>query len=165
MPATGLTIYGFLCGLGRLDQDLNQWQWSKAMEYYIIWILVYVVALATVKSSVSLTIQRIVGMKQGLRNTVWVLLAITWCSFGITFIGTLLYCRPVRTIWTPALALSGEGSCAPVNTFIIIAHTATVSTIVTDLALVVVPAILLWNTQMSRQKRLQAFGLLSFASV
>lgn len=135
------------------------------MKYYIIWILTYVLALATVKSSICITILRIASTRINLRLTVYVLLAITWASFFITFIGTLTYCRPVRAIWTPTLIISGEGTCAPVDTFVVIGHVATVSTIVTDLALVVVPAIMLWNTQMKKQAKLQAFGLLSFASV
>jgi hypothetical protein len=163
--ATGLSNYGVLVGLGRMNKDLNAWQQSTAMKYYIIWILVYVVALATVKSSICITIMRIASMKANLRYTVYALLSIVWASFFITFIGTLLYCRPVSAIWSPQLIMSGKGSCAPVDTFIIIAHTATVSTIVTDLALVVVPGVILWNTQMKKQAKLQAFGLLSFASV
>lgn len=135
------------------------------MKYYIIWILTYVVGLALVKSSVCITIQRIASTQKALVYTVWVLLGITWASFFITFLGTLLYCQPVNTIWTPALALSGEGKCAEVSTFVIIGHVATVSTIVTDLALVVVPAIMLWNTQMKRSSKIQAFCLLSFASM
>ncbi|KAH6638159.1 hypothetical protein C7974DRAFT_432869 [Boeremia exigua] len=162
---TGLSIYGCLVGLGRLEKDLNAWQYSEAMKYYIIWILMYVVGLAMVKSSICITIQRIASTKKALVYSVWVLLAVTWMSFLITFLGTLLYCRPVRAIWTPTLILSGEGSCAPVDTFVIIGHVATVSTIATDLALVVVPAVMLWNTQMKRQAKFQAFGLLSFASI
>ncbi|KAF2626840.1 hypothetical protein BU25DRAFT_411368 [Macroventuria anomochaeta] len=161
----GLAIYGCLVGLGRLEKDLNAWQYSEAMKYYIIWILMYVVGLAMVKSSICITIQRIASTKKALVYTVWALLTVTWASFLITFLGTLLYCQPVRTIWTPTLILSGEGSCAPVDTFVIIGHVATVSTIATDLALVVVPAVMLWNTQMKRQAKIQAFGLLSFASI
>jgi hypothetical protein len=63
------------------------------------------------------------------------------------------------------LIISGQGGCAPPDVFLIIAHTATVSTIVTDMALVVVPALILWNTQMKRQSKIQAFALLSFASL
>lgn len=162
--ATGLAIHGAV-GLGRLDVDLNLWQQSNAMKYYIILILSYVLALATVKSSICIAILRIASTKINLRITVYVLLAVTWGSFFITFIGTLLYCRPVRAIWTPQSILGGEGSCAPVETFVIIGHTATVSTIVTDLALVVVPALMLWNMQLKWQAKLQAFGLLSFASI
>ncbi|KAJ4410785.1 hypothetical protein N0V91_001713 [Didymella pomorum] len=165
IPVTALAIYGCMVGLGRMNEDLNAWQQSEAIKYYLIWILVYVVALATVKSSVCITIRRIASIKRPMRITVWVLLAVTWCSFLVTFIGTLAYCQPVRSLWTPTLLLSGEGHCASAETFLIIAHTATVSTILTDMALVIVPAIILWNTQMKRQAKIQAFGLLSFASL
>jgi hypothetical protein len=163
--ATGLAIYDVLHGLGRLNADLNAWQQEEAMKFYIIWILVYVLALATVKSSICITIMRIASNKVNLRITVYALLAVTWASFFITFIGTLTYCNPVNAIWQPMLILTGKATCAPVKTFIIIGHCATVSTILTDMALVVVPAIILWNTQMKRQAKLQAFGLLSFASI
>jgi hypothetical protein len=163
--ATGLAVYDVYIGLGRLTADLNEWQQAESMKFYIIWILVYVLALATVKSSICITIMRIASTKINLRITVYVLLAVTWASFFITFIGTLLYCQPVNAIWTPMLVVTGKATCAPVKTFVVIGHCATVSTILTDLALVVVPAIILWNTQMKRQAKLQAFGLLSFASV
>jgi hypothetical protein len=108
---------------------------------------------------------RIASTMPKLRITVYALLFVTWASFFITFIGTLTYCEPVEAIWNPMLVMTGKATCAPVETFIIIGHCATVSTIATDLALVVVPAIILWNTQMKRQAKLQAFGLLSFASI
>jgi hypothetical protein len=165
IAATVLAIYDVHIGLGRLNKDLNAWQQSESLKYYIIWILVYVFALATVKSSICITIMRIASQKMNMRITVYALLAVTWASFFITFIGTLLYCSPVNAIWTPMLVISGKATCAPVQTFVIIGHTATVSTILTDMALVVVPGIILWNTQMKRQAKLQAFGLLSFASI
>ncbi|UPX20268.1 uncharacterized protein EKO05_0010507 [Ascochyta rabiei] len=165
IPVVGLAVYGCLVGLGRLNEDLNAWQQAEAVQYYAIWILLYVVALATIKSSVCITIRRIGSIKKSYKLTVWVLLAVTWASFLVTFLGTLLYCQPVRSLWTPALITSGQGSCAPVDVFIIIAHTATVSTILTDMALVIVPAVILWNTQMKRHAKIQAFGLLSFASM
>lgn len=163
--ASSLAIYGVLIGLGQLQVDLNQWQSEESMKYYILWILTYVLALATVKSSVCMTILRIGSTKMNLRITIYALLAITWASFLITFIGTLTYCHPVRAIWLPRLVISGHGTCASVDTFVIIGHTATVSTIITDLALVVVPGFILWNTQMKRQAKIQAFALLSFASM
>jgi len=98
IPVTGLAIYGCLAGLGRMNEDLNAWQQSEAIKYYLIWILVYVVALATVKSSVCITIRRIASIKKPMRITVWVLLAVTWASFLVTFVGTLAYCQPVRAL-------------------------------------------------------------------
>ncbi|KAK1997560.1 hypothetical protein LX36DRAFT_657422 [Colletotrichum falcatum] len=165
VPCVGLAIYGCFVGLGTLQAQLNMWMFSEALKIYVVWILVYVVALALVKSSVCVTIQRIITNDRGLRVTVWVLLGVTWASFFITFVGTLLYCSPTYALWTPSMLLSGEGRCGSVDVFVAIGHVATSSTIVTDLALVVVPAIILWKTQMKRQTKLQVFGLLSFASV
>jgi hypothetical protein len=108
---------------------------------------------------------RIAQTNTNLRIAILALLTVTWASFFITFIGTFLYCRPVSAIWTPQLVIEGKGICAPVSTLVIIGHVATVSTILTDMGLVLVPAIMLWNTQMKKQQKLQAFGLLSFASV
>lgn len=98
IPVVGLATYGCLVGLGRMNEDLNAWQQAEAVKYYLIWILVYVVALATIKSSVCITIRRIASIKKPLRITVWVLLAVTWASFLVTFLGTLLYCQPVRSL-------------------------------------------------------------------
>jgi hypothetical protein len=161
----GLAVYGLLVGLGRREKELNQWQWSEALKYYIIWILMYVIALAIIKSSICLTILRVATTKKSLRIATWGLLVVTWCSFLITFLGTLLFCRPVSAAWLPQLILSGKGTCAPIYRLVVIGHVATVSTIVTDLALVIVPGILLSGTQMQRQVKLQAWGLLSFGSV
>lgn len=98
IPVVSLAIYGCLVGLGRLNEDLNAWQQVEAVKYYLIWILVYVVALATIKSSICITIRRIASIKRSLRITVWVLLVVTWASFLVTFLGTLLYCQPVRSL-------------------------------------------------------------------
>jgi len=109
IPVTGLAIYGCLAGLGRMNEDLNAWQQSEAIKYYLIWILVYVVALATVKSSVCITIRRIASIKKPMRITVWVLLAVTWASFLVTFVGTLAYCQPVRALCEyPRFAMYGS---------------------------------------------------------
>jgi uncharacterized membrane protein YhaH (DUF805 family) len=98
IPTTGLAVYGCLAGLGRLNVDLNAWQQAEAIKYYVIWILLYVIALATVKSSICMTIRRIASTQKSLKIAVWCLLAVTWASFLITFFGTLFYCRPVHAL-------------------------------------------------------------------
>ncbi|CRK24752.1 hypothetical protein BN1723_013378 [Verticillium longisporum] len=161
----GLAIYACTVGIGTRQEKLNAWMAEEAMKFYIIWILTYVWALAIVKSSICVTIQRIADTQRIMRISVWILLAITWASFLVTFVGVLLYCRPVEAVWQPALILSGEAKCAPVETFIALGHVATSTTIVTDLALAVLPAVMLWKSQMKTQTKLQVFGLLSFASL
>ncbi|KAJ6444538.1 integral membrane protein [Purpureocillium lavendulum] len=161
----GLACYACWAGLGYRDAQLNAWQSETAMKFYIIWILVYVGALALVKSSACVSIYRISVATTGFRVAVWCLLFVLWASFFVTFVGTLLYCRPVQAIWDVSLLLSGEGTCAPASTFIALGQVATGTTIATDLGLVVVPALLLRRTQMKTQAKMQAFFLLSFASI
>ncbi|KAL6703425.1 hypothetical protein ACN47E_009684 [Coniothyrium glycines] len=163
--ATSIAIYGMLVGLGRRQRVLNAWQQSEALKCYFIWTLNYVVALATVKSSVCITVMRIASNKTNMLIAIYVLLGITWASFFITFFGALLYCRPVETMWTPRTVQNGQGSCAPAEIFMIVGYIATAITIVTDLVLAIVPAVILWNMRMEKKRKLQAFGLLSSASI
>lgn len=162
---TGTAIYACLIGVGTRQAGLNTWMGENSMKWYVIWILQYVMALALVKSSICLTILRIASNRKALRISVYVLLALTWASFLVTFIGTLLYCQPTEAMWKIELVMTGQGKCAPVSTFVAIGHVATSSTIATDLALAVLPGWILWNTQMKTQMKLQVFGLLSFASL
>lgn len=100
-----------------------------------------------------------------MRIAVWVLLAITWASYMVTFIGDLLVCRPIEATWKPELVLSGQAYCAPMELMIALSHTATGSTVATDLACAVLPGIILWNTQMNTKAKISAYILLSFASM
>ncbi|KAI1506235.1 hypothetical protein F5X99DRAFT_127774 [Biscogniauxia marginata] len=162
---TALSCYAACVGLGSPDSKHNAFFAEEGKKYFTIWILVYVHALATVKSSVCVTILRIAGTKTNMRIALWVLLAITWASYLVTFIGDMLVCRPIEASWNASLVLSGEATCAPMDLMIGLSHTATGSTIATDLACAVLPAIILWNAQMDKKSKLSAFVLLSFASV
>lgn len=137
----------------------------ESVKYFTIWILVYVVSLATVKSSICVTLLRIADTKAPLRMAVWALLAITWASFVVTFVGVLLFCRPISANWDVSLIASGEGTCASMEVMVGLSHTATASTIMTDVGCVVLPGLVLWNVQMKRKAKLSVFALLSFASL
>jgi hypothetical protein len=138
---------------------------QESVKYFTIWILVYVVSLATIKSSICVTLLRIANTQKPLRIAVWSLLVITWSSFIVTFVGVLLFCRPIEANWNTALIAAGEGTCAPMEVMIGLSHTATVSTIITDVGCVVLPGLVLWNVQMKFQAKLNVFMLLSFASL
>jgi hypothetical protein len=120
--------------------------------------------MTLVKASICITLRRIAETKRILRITVWVLLIITLVSLVAAFLGTILQCIPFKAHWQPQLVDEGKAKCAPVVIFVALGYIATVCTIITDAALVVVPALLLWKTQMKLQAKLQVFGLLSFAS-
>ncbi|KAI1763612.1 hypothetical protein GGR53DRAFT_531365 [Hypoxylon sp. FL1150] len=164
IAAVALSSYAAFVGLGSHDDKLNAFFSEEGKKYFTIWILVYVHALATIKSSICITILRIAGTRRVMRISVWVLLAITWASYLVTFIGDMLVCRPIEASWKPELVLSGEAYCAPMELMIALSHTATGSTVATDLACAVLPGIILWNTQMNKRSKISAYVLLSFAS-
>lgn len=165
VATVALSSYAAFVGLGSHDVMLNGFMAEEGKKYFTIWILVYVHSLATIKSSICITILRIAGTKMAMRIAVWVLLAITWASYLVTFIGDMLVCRPIEASWKSELVLSGQAYCSPMELMIGLSHTATGSTIATDLACAVLPGIILWNTQMDKKSKLSAYALLSFASM
>ena len=152
-------------GVGTVDARLNSWMKVQAMKYFTIWILVYVIGLALIKSSICMTIYRISNVRRGARITVYCLFGLVWASFLVTFIGVLLYCDPIRANWETSLILEGKGTCGTTGAMIGLSHTATVTTIITDLGCAVLPGQLLWKTQMRPQAKFEVFALMSVASL
>ncbi|KAK7743614.1 hypothetical protein SLS53_004149 [Cytospora paraplurivora] len=158
-------MHAVAVGIGAVDSRLNVWMETEAMKYFTIWILVYVVGLALIKSSICTTIWRIANVRHCMRVTVYFLFGLVWASFLVTFIGMLLYCSPIRANWDTSLVLSGKGKCGSTAAMIGISHTATVTTIATDLGCAALPGLLLWKTQMKAQAKFEVFALMSVASL
>lgn len=152
-------------GVGTADARLNGWLAAQAMKYFTIWILVYVVGLALIKSSICTTIWRIASVRRGMAAAVCCLFGLVWASFVVTFVGMLLYCDPIRANWETRLVLEGKARCGTVAAMIGISHTATVTTILTDIGCAVLPGMLLWKTQMKAQAKFEVFALMSVASM
>ncbi|WZH44176.1 hypothetical protein QYS62_005194 [Fusarium acuminatum] len=163
---TGLAVHAVSVGIGSKDDQLNAWMQAESQKFFIIWITVYVSAVALIKSSICVTLRRIAAKAiPAIRYSIWVLFALTWASFCVTFFGILLFCRPIEGNWNTALVLEGKATCASMETLIGISHTNTGTSIVTDIGCFVLPGILLWKTQMSFKAKLQVLCLLSLASV
>ncbi|KAI0156063.1 hypothetical protein BJ166DRAFT_532073 [Pestalotiopsis sp. NC0098] len=161
-----LAIRGVSVGIGSKNDHLNSWMQAEAEKYYIIWITLYVVTVALIKSSVCLTLARVAAKSNNsLRIAVWALLGLTWASFCVTFFGILTFCRPVEANWNTALVAEGKASCADTETLIAISHTNTASSIATDVGCMVLPGLLLWDANMGTRAKLQVFGLMSIASI
>ncbi|KAL9570976.1 hypothetical protein ACKAV7_005313 [Fusarium commune] len=56
---SGLAVHAVKVGIGSKDDHLNTWMHSEAQKLYIIWIAVYVVTVALIKTSVCVTLRRI----------------------------------------------------------------------------------------------------------
>jgi hypothetical protein len=131
----------------------------EGLKYLMLWMLIYVIGLAIIKSSICVTLLRIASTNKVYRFAIFCLLGLTIATFLVTFIGVLLLCNPVSANWT------GKGKCASMATMVALSYTSTASTVTTDLACVVVPAVMLWNVQMKASKKVSIFILLSFASM
>ncbi|KAG9253243.1 cytochrome P450 [Emericellopsis atlantica] len=165
VASVSVGIAGQLTGIGTRDVHLNQWRFEESMKIHTVWLLAYSLAMTLIKASICITLRRIAEAKRSLRIVVWILLAITLVSFIAAFVGTAVQCIPFEAHWRPYLVDQGDAWCAPTVIFIVLGYIATVCTIVTDAALVVVPGMLLWKTQMKMQAKLQVMGLMSFASL
>ncbi|WQF81604.1 hypothetical protein CDEST_06618 [Colletotrichum destructivum] len=160
-----LACLGALSGLGTRNADLNATMISESMKYLMIWMMLYVAALCLVKSSICFTTLRIATTMPKLRIAVYVLLGLTIATFFTTFIGILLLCRPVEANWNQSLIAEGRGECSSMSAMLGLSYTSTASTIATDLACAVLPAIILWQTQMKLSTKIVVSTILSFGSL
>lgn len=154
-----LACHGTKVGLGSRDADLNTWMSMEGKKYLMIWMMIYVIGLATIKSSVCVTLLRVAAANRAYRISIYVLLGLTLATFVATLLGILLLCQPVSGNWT------GEGHCSGMAAMIGLSYMSTASTIVTDLSLAVLPGIMVWGTPMSLRQKLLIVVLLSFGSV
>lgn len=137
----------------------------ESIKYLMLWMLLYVQALCLVKTSICLTILRIAATMPKLRIACFALLGLTLATFCTTFIGILLLCRPVAANWDQSIIKEGRGECSPISAMLGLSYTSTASTIATDLACAVLPAFILWQTQMKLSTKIMVAIVLSFGSL
>lgn len=155
----GLACHGATVGLGARNAELNAWMTVEASKYLMIWMLIYVIGLALIKSSVCVTLLRVAAANQNYKNATLSLLGLTLSTFVATFVGILLLCRPVSANWT------GEGQCSGMSSMVALSYFSTASTILTDLSLVVLPGVMVWGTPMVVRQKILIVVLLSFGSM
>ncbi|ATZ47520.1 hypothetical protein BCIN_02g07920 [Botrytis cinerea B05.10] len=160
-----LACHGARVGLGSYNSRLNSYFLVQGTKYLMLWMMLYVVGLAVIKSSICVTLLRIASAHKVYRLFVLSLLGLTIATFLVTLIGILLLCRPVAANWDTSLVTEGKGTCSGMGTMIALSYTSTACTIVTDLACAVFPGVMLYRTQMPLGRKIQVGLLLSFASV
>ncbi|TGO14736.1 hypothetical protein BTUL_0049g00450 [Botrytis tulipae] len=160
-----LACHGTRVGLGSHNSRLNAFFSVQGTKYLMLWMMLYVLGLAIIKSSICVTLLRIASAHKMYRFFVLSLLGLTIATFLVTLIGILLLCRPVSANWDTSLVAEGKGTCSGMGTMIALSYTSTACTIVTDLACAVFPGVMLYRTQMPLGRKIQVGLLLSFASV
>lgn len=161
----GLACHGATVGLGSTNDRLNTYFAVQGTKYLMLWMMLYVLGLAIIKSSICLTLLRIASVNKAYRYFVLGLLFLTIATFLVTFIGVLLLCRPVAANWDTSLVTEGKATCSGMGTMIALSYISTACTIVTDLACAVFPGVMLYRTQMPLGRKISVGLLLSFASM
>lgn len=162
----GLTIHAVTVGVGTKNCGLNAWMEVQTGKFYTIWILVYLTGMVVIKSSICVTLRRILPPTQiKMRTSVWCLMSLSWISWCVSFFGVILLCRPMRASWDKSLVAEGKAKCGSTSNLVGISQTVTVASILTDIGCTVLPGILMLKSNMVKSSKLEVFTLLSIASV
>lgn len=153
-----LSSHGAYVGLGTRTADLNAWLAVEGLKYLMLWMMIYIVSLAVIKGSICVTLYRIGHAETKYKRAILTLLGLIIATMLVTLIGVLLLCQPISANWT------GEGHCAGSATMIALSYTSTATTILTDLALAILPGVMVWNTIMDTRQKISVCLLLSFGS-
>lgn len=110
-----------------------------------------------IKLSIAVFLLRIATKKR----YVWTLKAsmaiVTIWSLAIFFF-ELFQCSPVQAQWDLTIE---DGKCAPPASFVAAAYSISVLTVVTDWLYAIIPIPMIWNVQMSVQKKVTVAFVLS----
>ncbi|POS75083.1 hypothetical protein DHEL01_v206525 [Diaporthe helianthi] len=148
-------------GAGQLSKDLGPEDIMHGTKLFFIAEFFYSSCTVPIKSSICVTLLRVADSR---RRFVWTI----WLIIGATFTASVIFILVIANICHPITALWGEttGVCNPVLNSSVSFFFSGVS-IITDLALGILPAILLIPLQMRWRVKISVvlmLGLAAFAS-
>lgn len=153
-------------GLGmKGDENLAESLQMMATEYSMIWSFFYTTSLHMVKCAICITLLRLTKTMKYFRLSVFALLSITISSFLIVFVSTITICVPLDATWKPYLIQQGKASCQSGDARTGLLYVTTILTIVTDISCAILPALIVWRTQLELKTKLLVSLLLSFGSL
>ena len=160
-----LSCLGALHGLGTPNANLSPTMMVDSMMYLMVWMLIYVGGLCLIKTSICITTLRIATNMPKMRICVYLLMGLTITTWITTFTGILLLCDPVAANWDQSLIIEKGAKCVGMSVMIGLSYFSTASTIATDLICAILPAVVLWQTQMKPRTKILVATLLSFGSL
>lgn len=119
----------------------------------------YAACTVPIKSSICICLVRIADGRRRFAYTLWGLVALQFCAAVIFIITIGNICHPVDALWGASV-----GSCnARLNSAV--SFFFSVVSIVTDLTLAILPAILIWPIQMKRRLKVSVVIILGMAAL
>ncbi|KAH7263741.1 hypothetical protein BKA59DRAFT_506755 [Fusarium tricinctum] len=145
-----IVIIGCHRGIGTVRHKLGISQVQEATKYVFMWQLFYAATLACVKSSICVTVLRIATGKVYIRILqALIIMSVTMSGLGVVLV--LVQCRPVEAHWIPS-----RGTCMGRIVPTILTYAASVSNVITDFAVAVIPMCLVRKLQMRAKLKLYA---------
>ncbi|PQE14311.1 cation-transporting atpase 4 protein [Rutstroemia sp. NJR-2017a BBW] len=149
-------------GSGQLSKDIPTEDRLKGTKIYFILEFFYASSAAAIKCSIALTLHRIADTRRNFVWAIWIIVALCVAAAFIFCVVILNICHPIDTLWSE----HPTGTCnVKLNTDI--SFFFSVVEIITDFALAIMPAILLWNVQMKFRVKVSVMlmlGMAAFAS-
>ncbi|KAF4443762.1 cation-transporting atpase 4 [Fusarium austroafricanum] len=131
---------------------------SQALKFYFICQSVYCPTTIPIKVSICAALMRIGGTVPVYRWSLIAIMVISTVSGIGSMIGIVASCSPPSAFWDPS-----TGECnAFVNTFA--AYFISACSILTDFALAILPAFMLWKIQLRRSIKVSVAIILGFAA-
>ena len=130
------------------------------LQWWVVCELVYDIETAIIKVSIGLLLLRLVVK----RYQIWMIRSVigfTCLYCFILFFVILFQCSPPDKFWNP----TKEGHCLPQYVVINGAYMHTATLVAADLILAAIPAVLLWNANMTRGKKAVVGSILVIGSL
>ncbi|BCR84693.1 putative integral membrane protein [Aspergillus chevalieri] len=153
-------IYGIGQTFEQLDMVHNLKKVQKAMFWWWLGQMSYVIVVVLAKVSIALALLRLTVARVH-AIILWVIIAFS-IVIGLVFWFMLtLQCTPVSYFWER----TGSGSCIKTDYLIDIAYLYSVVATVCDFTLALLPIVLVWNLQMTTKTKAALAGILSMGCV
>ncbi|KUI70464.1 hypothetical protein VM1G_06004 [Cytospora mali] len=156
--STSIAVYA---GLGTRDMYLQIWNQHAGVMYIIYFQITYAWSLPFIKSSICLTMLRIITEKK-YRIIIWLSMAFSVASAMIGFIAVVALCTPLEYYWDQSI---DGGWCAPVGIITGLSYFISAMSVVTDWTCALLPCVVVWNLQMKSRLKASVCAVLALGMV
>jgi len=156
---SAVTIHQTTVGLGRHGWDIPMsTMFPHNLKHTYLGMILYIVSLGFTKTTILCLYPRI-SPTPAFRMCVWVMMGIVVCWAVSAFIWSILYCIPISDFWSLEAALGDR--CPPKISFL--AFTGA-SNVVTDLAILALPIVVLRHLNLPTKKKIGVAIILATGS-
>ncbi|GLA87694.1 hypothetical protein AtubIFM56815_002122 [Aspergillus tubingensis] len=153
-------ITGSLYGMGQKFEQLEDGYLETALFWWWLGQTSYVVTVVVARISIALALLRLTVSRV---HTI-----LLWCVVGVSIIVGLVFwfmltfeCKPVSHFWQR----TKPGHCMSIDKLLDIAYVYSVTAMLCDFTLGLLPIFLVWKLQMSRQTKAALAGILSLGCI